>query len=165
MILLALLVLYFILSAQFESFVQPLIVLVTLPLGLVGSFWCLWLSGQTLNVMAFIGLIVMLGVTVNDAILKIDTINTRRDQHPDIPLADIVDQACELRLKPILMTTLTTVLALFPILLGSGLGNELQQPLAWAVIGGLTTGTFMAIFWIPILYLKMDKLVNRRRVK
>lgn len=164
-ILLALLVLYFILSAQFESFVQPLIVLITLPLGLVGSFWCLWLSGQTLNVMAFIGLIVMLGVTVNDAILKIDTINTRRDQYPDIALDDIVDQACELRLKPILMTTFTTVLALFPILIGSGLGNELQQPLAWAVIGGLSIGTFMAIFWIPILYLKMDKLVNRRRVK
>ncbi|QZT38185.1 efflux RND transporter permease subunit [Halosquirtibacter xylanolyticus] len=162
-IVLALLILYFILAAQFESFVQPLVVIVTLPLGMVGSFWCLWLSGQTLNVMAFIGIIVMLGVTVNDAILKIDTINTMRRRYPNRSVVDVVDEACELRLKPILMTTLTTVLALLPILFGGGLGNELQQPLALSVIGGLSIGTFMAIFWVPALYLQLTRWTEKGR--
>lgn len=144
------LLLYFILVAQFESFLQPLIVIFTLPIGVAGSMLALWLSGSSLNIMSGIGIIIMLGIIVNDSILKIDTINRLISRQ--IPLQQAVRNAGALRLKPILMTSLTTILALAPILFTSGLGSELQQPLVYSVIGGLTFGTIASLFFIPLAY-------------
>lgn len=150
-LLLSVILLYFILSAQFESFWQPIIVLLTLPLAISGSLLFLWASGQSLNLISAIGMVVMLGVIVNDAILKIDTIN-RLLRKEGRPLKQAIMVAGEIRLKPILMTSITTILALLPVLFSSGLGADLQRPLAIAVIGGLSIGTLTAIFFIPLSF-------------
>lgn len=157
------LLLYFILAAQFESFWQPLIVVFTLPLGIGGAFLVLLLCGATLNVMSAIGLVVMLGIMVNDAILKIDTINRLKAEFAEdasLSLVQIrekaIHQAGKIRLKPILMTSVTTILALIPIVFSSGLGADLQRPLVFAVIGGLTIGTVTALYFVPLMYWFFD---------
>ncbi|MDF2158655.1 efflux RND transporter permease subunit [Algoriphagus sp. CAU 1675] len=155
----AVLLLYFILAAQFESFIQPLIVVLTLPLGIGGAFFVIWLAGATLNVMSAIGLVVMLGIMVNDAILKIDTINRLRkefgEREEGSPLENLelaLHKAGQIRLKPILMTSITTILALIPIIFSAGLGADLQRPLVYSVIGGLTIGTLTALYFVPLAY-------------
>jgi multidrug efflux pump subunit AcrB len=158
------LLLYFILAAQFESLVQPLIVVFTLPLGVAGAFIILLIGGSTLNVMSAIGLVVMLGIMVNDAILKIDTINRLKKEFGFDPqnadwtiLEKAIHEAGKIRLKPILMTSVTTILALIPIVFSSGLGADLQRPLVYAVIGGLTIGTGTALFFVPLMYWFIDR--------
>ena len=158
-LLISVLLLYFILAAQFESFIQPLIVVFTLPLGIGGAFLVLFLFGASLNVMSAIGLVVMLGIMVNDAILKIDTINRLRATYVEsdsISAAEALEMALhkagQIRLKPILMTSITTILALIPIVFSSGLGADLQRPLVYAVIGGLTIGTLTALYFVPLAY-------------
>ena len=156
--------LYFILAAQFESLVQPLIVIFTLPLGILGALLVLKLAGATLNVMSAIGIIVMLGIMVNDAILKIDTINrlSRNSEKSQITnhklqIAQAIARTGEIRLKPILMTSITTILALLPVVFSSGIGADLQRPLVYAVIGGLTIGTFTALYFVPLAYWFVSK--------
>lgn len=152
--------LYFILAAQFESLVQPLIVIFTLPLGISGALVVLTVAGGTLNVMSAIGIIVMLGIMVNDAILKIDTINRLRKEGVSrnggetkkAILEKAIAKTGEIRLKPILMTSITTILALLPVVFSEGLGADLQRPLVYAVIGGLTIGTFTALYFVPLAY-------------
>lgn len=158
-LLISVLLLYFILAAQFESFIQPLIVVFTLPLGIGGAFLVLWVFGASLNVMSAIGLVVMLGIMVNDAILKIDTINRLRATYVEsdsISASEALEMALhkagQIRLKPILMTSITTILALIPIVFSSGLGADLQRPLVFAVIGGLTIGTLTALYFVPLAY-------------
>ena len=158
-LMISVVLLYFILAAQFESLVQPLIVIFTLPLGILGALVVLSLTGGTLNVMSAIGVIVMLGIMVNDAILKIDTINrmVKRVDRSTIPnykehLSQAIAKTGEIRLKPILMTSITTILALLPVVFSSGLGADLQTPLVYAVIGGLTIGTFTALYFVPLAY-------------
>jgi len=158
-LMVSILLLYFILAAQFESFLQPLIVVFTLPLGVGGAFLVLWLTGTSLNVMSAIGLVVMLGIMVNDAILKIDTINrlrvtyqTKDELLAREALVKALYHAGEIRLKPIVMTSVTTILALIPVVFGAGLGADLQRPLVFSVIGGLTIGTFTALYFIPLAY-------------
>lgn len=157
-LLVAILLLYFILAAQFEDFLQPLIVMLTLPLGIGGAFLVLWLTGTSLNVMSAIGLVVMLGIMVNDAILKIDTINRLRSRYSedseglDTALEKALYMAGEIRLKPIVMTSVTTILALLPVVFSAGLGADLQRPLVFSVIGGLTIGTFTALYFVPLAY-------------
>lgn len=148
-LILSVVLLYFILSAQFESFVQPLIVIATLSLGIAGALLFLKLGGASLNVMSAIGLVAMLGIMVNDAILKIDTINQLRKNHD---LETAIHTAGMMRLKPILMTSLTTILAILPILFSSGIGADLQKPLVLAVMGGLSLGTITALYFVPLFY-------------
>ncbi|OEK06339.1 efflux RND transporter permease subunit [Roseivirga misakiensis] len=151
--------LYFILAAQFESLIQPLIVIFTLPLGILGALVVLKLAGITLNVMSAIGIIVMLGIMVNDAILKIDTINrfkaeiTSKDKSErKNMIAEAIAKTGQIRLKPILMTSITTILALLPVVFSAGIGADLQRPLVFSVIGGLTIGTFTALYFVPLAY-------------
>ncbi|GHE64117.1 efflux RND transporter permease subunit [Roseivirga thermotolerans] len=163
-LLISVALLYFILAAQFESLVQPMIVIFTLPLGILGALLILQFSGGSLNVMSAIGIIVMLGIMVNDAILKIDTINrlvrqidkTHRSAYKE-QLAMAIAKTGEIRLKPILMTSITTILALLPVVFSSGIGADLQRPLVFAVIGGLTIGTFTALFFVPLAYWFISK--------
>ncbi len=149
-LLISVLLLYFILAAQFESFVQPLIVLLELPIDMAGAMFLLWIFGESLNLMSAIGIIVMSGIIINDSILKIDTINRARWSGMDTLAA--IRLGGERRLKPIIMTSLTTILALSPFLFFSGLGAELQKPLALAVIGGMALGTFVSLYFIPLAY-------------
>ena len=141
--------LYLILAAQFESLRLPLVVILTVPVGIAGSVAALWLGGQSLNLVSLVGVIVMGGIVVNDAILKVDMM---RRFARELPIVEAAHRAGIRRLRPILMTTFTTVLAVLPILFSAGLGAELQRPLAWAVIGGLLAGTVASIYVIPLLF-------------
>jgi HAE1 family hydrophobic/amphiphilic exporter-1 len=147
---LAILLVYMIMAAQFESLKHPFIIIFTLPMGLVGSIWALLITGQTLNVISVIGMVVLAGIVVNDAIVKIDYTNQLRRR--GLPLRQAIMEASRVRLRPILMTTVTTILGLFPMALGLGRGSELQQPLAIAVIGGLFLATFLTLVLIPLIY-------------
>jgi multidrug efflux pump subunit AcrB len=155
---LALAMLYLILAAQFESLLQPFIVLLTVPLGMAGAFIALWWSGQSLNLVSLTGLVVMSGIVVNDAILKVDMMN--RLCRSGSSLAQATHLAGQRRLRPILMTSATTILALTPVLSGGGLGAELQRPLAYAVIGGLAAGTLASLYFVPLLYRVWWRLVR-----
>jgi multidrug efflux pump subunit AcrB len=149
-LLISVLLLYFILAAQFESFFQPLIVLVELPIDLAAALFMLWLFGETVNLMSAIGIIVMGGIIINDSILKIDTINrTRADGHTVLEAIHIAGQR---RLKPIIMTSMTTVLGMLPFLFFKGLGADLERPLSLTIIGGMTIGTLVSIYIVPIIY-------------
>jgi multidrug efflux pump subunit AcrB len=148
------LLMYFIITAEFESFTQPLIVMLSIPIGLAGSLILLWMSGGSINVMSAIGLVVVLGILDNDAILKIDRINSLRKK---MDLENAVFQAGMDRFKPIVMNTCTNVLALTPILFTSSLGGDLQRPVAITTIGGLIVATVAALYFVPILYWSLHK--------
>lgn len=140
---------YFIITAEFESFTMPVIVMLSIPIGIAGSLILLWSTGGSLNIMSGIGLVVVLGILDNDAILKIDRINTLRET---LPLNAAIEQAGLDRLKPIVMNTCTNVLAVTPIVFSSGLGADLQKPVAIATIGGLIVATLTALYFIPVVY-------------
>ncbi|UCC40581.1 MAG: efflux RND transporter permease subunit [Candidatus Aminicenantes bacterium] len=156
---LAVLLVYMIMAAQFESLLHPFLILFTLPMGLTGAIWALFLTGQTINVISVIGTVVLAGIVVNDAIVKIDYTNQLRKK--GMPLREAVMEASRVRLRPILMTTVTTAFGLFPMSLGLGRGSELQQPLAISVIGGLILATFLTLILIPVAY----ELGERRKEK
>ncbi|PKQ66749.1 efflux RND transporter permease subunit [Raineya orbicola] len=149
-LLIAALLLYLILTVEFESLTQPLVVLCTLPLGFTGSLLGIWLGGATLNIMSVIGLVVMLGIIDNEAILKIDTINRLRKE--GMGFEEAISKAGEICFKPVLMTSLTNILALIPFLFDTGIGGDLQRPFVLAIIGGLTFGTFTALFFVSLAY-------------
>lgn len=149
-LLIATVLLYLILTVEFESLRQPLVVLCTLPLGFTGSLLGLWIGGASLNVMSVIGLVVMLGIIDNEAILKIDTINRLRKEGMNVEEA--ISKAGEICFKPVLMTSLTNILALIPFLFDTGIGGDLQRPFVLAIIGGLSFGTFTALFFVSLAY-------------
>ena len=149
-LLISVLLMYFILCAQFESFLQPLIVLVEIPIDIAFALITLWLFGHTLNLMSAIGIIVTCGIVVNDSILKIDSINELRKA--GTPLFEAIHTAGRRRLRPIIMTSLTTIFAMVPLLFASDMGSELQKPLSIAMIGSMLLGTLVSLFIIPLIY-------------
>lgn len=155
----SLLLMYFILCAQFGSFVQPLIVLLEIPVDTAFALITLWVCGHTLNLMSAIGIIVTCGIVVNDSILKLDAINEYRAA--GMGLSEAIHTAGVRRLRPIVMTSLTTILAMVPMLFTSDMGSELQRPLAIAMIGSMVMGTLVSIFIIPVIYW----LIYRRNEK
>lgn len=149
-LLVSVLLMYFILCAQFESFLQPLIVLLEIPVDTAFALLSLWLFGHTLNLMSAIGIIVTCGIVVNDSILKIDSINELRKG--GMPLEEAIHTAGRRRLRAIIMTSLTTVFAMLPLLFTDDMGSELQRPLAIAMIGSMLLGTLVSLFIIPLIY-------------
>ena len=147
---LSLLLVYLILAAQFENLVQPLIIMMSVPLAAAGVALALGIAGQSINLMSLMGCVVLVGIVVNDAIIKTDSINRRRAA--GIPVRTAIIVAGRDRVRPILMTTITTVLGLLPLTLGFGQGSELRAPLAIAVMGGLISATALTLFIIPVLY-------------
>jgi multidrug efflux pump subunit AcrB len=149
-LLVALLLLYFILAAQFESLTQPLIVLLEIPIDIAGALLLVLFWGGTINLMTMIGLIVMSGVIINDSILKVDTINNLRRE--GLGLVEAIYTGGSRRLKPILMVAMASLISTAPILFSSGVGSELQRPMALALIGGMSLGTVVSLFFIPLAY-------------
>ncbi|MEO6245484.1 MAG: efflux RND transporter permease subunit [Opitutaceae bacterium] len=147
---LALFLVYIVMASQFESLLQPLLIMMTVPLALIGVVVVLWLGGYPVSIMVFLGLIILAGIVVNNAIVLIDYINTLRDRGLELSVA--ISEAGRARLRPILMTTLTTVLGLVPMALGLGEGAEIRAPMAITVIVGLTTSTLLTLVVIPTLY-------------
>ncbi|HUP00849.1 MAG TPA: efflux RND transporter permease subunit [Gemmatimonadota bacterium] len=148
--LLALILVTMILAAQFESVVQPLVVLLAVPMALVGAVLALVLTGSGLNTMSLIGIVVLLGIAVNDAIIKVDFINQARNAGLD--LRGAILEAGRARLRPIVMTSVTTILGLLPMAIGLGSGAELRAPIAVAVIGGMITSTVLTLLIVPVFY-------------
>jgi HAE1 family hydrophobic/amphiphilic exporter-1 len=155
---LALVLVYMILAAQFESFVHPFTILMAVPLALVGAVGALVVTGQGLNTMSLIGVVILVGIVVNDAIVKVDFINQARRQGRG--LRGAILEAGRVRLRPILMTTVTTVLGLFPMALGIGRGSDLRAPLAIAVIGGLIMATALTLVIVPVVYQTVERLMG-----
>jgi len=160
-LILAVVLMYMVMASQFESLLDPLLILVTIPLGAIGVILMLVLTGTSLNVQSYIGITMLSGIVVNNAIVLIDYINRLRRSEPDADIADIIRRAGLRRFRPILMTTLTTVMAMTPIALGWGEGGELQAPMARVVIGGLTSGTLITLLAIPLL----AQFVHRRKAR
>lgn len=146
----SLILVYFILAAQFESLTVPFVIITAVPLASTGVVTTLWLTGNTLNLMSLLGCIVLVGIVVNDSIVKVDFIHRRFRTSGDLRLA-ILD-AGRKRFRPICMTTLTTVCGLLPMAMSSGSGAELRRPLAWAIVGGISLATLLTLIVIPIIY-------------
>jgi HAE1 family hydrophobic/amphiphilic exporter-1 len=157
----AILLMYMVMAAQFESLLHPLLILVSVPLGAIGVILILVFTETTLNVQSYIGIVMLAGIVVNNAIVLIDYANQLRESEPETQLRDVIIKASRRRFRPILMTTLTTVLAMLPLGLGWGEGSELQAPMARVVIGGLISGTLITLVAIPLLY----QAVEGRRQK
>jgi len=160
-LILAVLLVYMIMAAQFESLWQPFIIMFTVPFSLIGVALALLVTHTSLNAIVLMGVIMLGGIVVNNAIVLIDYINTVRRE--GIEIEEAVRRAGMTRLRPILMTTLTTVLGLLPLALGLGEGAELSAPLAITVIGGLSSATFLTLLVIPYFYLIGEKVFERRK--
>ena len=161
----ALLLLYFILAAQFESIIQPMIILLEVVIDVAMVMLALYVCGESLNIMSMIGIIVACGIIINDSILKVDTINRlyRRNKQDgnagNLHLLKAIMTAGHMRLKPIVMTSLTTVLAIVPLLHRGDMGSALQYPLSFAIIIGMSVGTMVSLFLVPL----MSYLIYRKR--
>jgi HAE1 family hydrophobic/amphiphilic exporter-1 len=152
---LAVFLVYLVMASQFESLIHPLVILFTIPLALVGAVLALFITGTTVNVVAFIGVIMLAGIVVNNAIVLVDLINQLQAQGMEKISAII--EAGTARLRPILMTTLTTALGLLPMAIGIGEGAEVRTPMAITVIGGLLVSTLLTLVVIPVVYSLMDR--------
>ncbi|MFM9050728.1 MAG: efflux RND transporter permease subunit [Bacteroidota bacterium] len=152
--LLALLLIYLVLAAQFESFRDPLTIMVTVPLALAGALLSLWLTGQTLNIFSEIGMIMLIGLVTKNGILIVEFANKKRDE--GLSISDAVIQAASQRLRPILMTTLATALGALPIAIGLGSSASSRAPLGIVVVGGLIFSLVLTLFMIPALYLSIS---------
>ena len=162
--ILALILVYMVMAAQFESLRDPLIILFSVPLALIGIVLMLLMTETTFNIQAFLGVIVLVGIVVNNAIVLLDYTNRlRREQRWD--LREVVITAGSRRLRPILMTTITTMLGLAPMALGLGEGGELQAPMARVVIGGLATSTLITLVVIPVVYMTLEERAERAAVR
>ncbi len=146
---------YMILASQFRSLVDPLVIMFSVPLGISGVFAALWLTGTSLSVNSFMGIIMMVGIVVSNGVLLVDF--ARVLQSRGMPLLEATVLAGKTRLRPILMTTIATIVGLVPMALGIGEGSETNLPLARAVIGGLTVSTFFTLFLIPALYTLLER--------
>lgn len=160
-IILAILLVYMIMAAKFENIIQPFIIMFTVPMGLVGAFLFLLISGNTLNIISGIGILVLIGIGVNDAIVKVEYSNQLRDEGK--PVREAILTASRVRLRPILMTTFTTIFGLVPMAMLSSTGSELQRPLALVIIGGLLFTTFLTLVLIPVSYEFVENLKSKRK--
>ncbi len=152
---LAVFLVYLVMASQFESLIHPFVILFTIPLALIGAVLALFVTGTTLNIVAFIGVIMLAGIVVNNAIVLVDLINQLKAEGKQ--RIDAIMEAGTARLRPILMTSLTTALGLLPMALGFGEGSEVRTPMAITVIGGLTVSTFLTLLVIPVVYSLMDR--------
>ncbi|HLU99991.1 MAG TPA: efflux RND transporter permease subunit, partial [Acidobacteriota bacterium] len=158
-IIMAVILIYMVMAAQFERLLDPLIIMLSVPLAVIGVVPTLLLTGTTINIQSLMGMIMLIGIVVNNAIVLVDYINLmRREKGMDIHSAIV--HSGRLRLRPILMTTMTTVLGLVPLALGFGAGAEIQASLARVVIGGLTASTLITLVFIPVVYSSKETAVS-----
>ena len=155
-LLLSIVLVYMVMASQFESLVHPFTILLTIPLAGIGAVFIFLILGQTLNIMALIGIIMLVGIAVNDSIILVDAINQLK--RAGLSRLDAIMEAGQRRIRPIIMTSVTTMLALLPLTFGFGEGAALRAPMALAVIGGLITSTLLTLVVIPSVYLKLDQL-------
>lgn len=159
----AIVLVYMVLASQFNSFLQPLVVMVAQPLAVVGGGAALWLAGHTLNIYSMVGLVLLVGLVAKNSILLVDLTNQLRQKGADIDAALL--EACPVRMRPVLMTSLTIVLALLPAALGVGAGADTNGPMAVAVIGGMISSTLLTLVVVPAVYSLVEHAVTRLQQK
>jgi hydrophobic/amphiphilic exporter-1 (mainly G- bacteria), HAE1 family len=152
-----------IMAAQLESLMHPFLIMFTVPMGVAGSLLAMGLTGQTFNVISIIGQVVLIGLVVDNAIVKIDFTNQLR--RAGAGLREAVSESSQLRLRPILMSTISTLFGLIPMALGLEEGAELMKPMAIVVIGGLTVSTFLTLLIIPVIYEAVEERKERKRLR
>jgi multidrug efflux pump len=158
---LAVIFIFLVLSAQFESFVHPLVILLSVPLAVVGAVVSLFLLGQSMNIYSQIGLVMLIGLVTKNAILIVEFSNQLRARGRSIPEA--VQEAARIRLRPILMTSLSTVFGILPIAIGLGAGAESRQPLGIAIVGGILFSTFLTLLLVPVVYSMLARFTPTRQ--
>ena len=157
-LILSVILVYMVLASQFESLIHPFTILLTIPMAGVGAILIFFFLGNPLNIMAYIGIIMLVGIAVNDSIILVDAINQlKRDGQKTI---DAIIGAGQQRIRPIIMTSLTTILALLPLTIGFGESASLRSPMALAVIGGLVTSTILTLIVIPCVYAVFDQFIH-----
>lgn len=161
-IFMAVVLIYMVMAAQFERFLDPLIVMLAVPLAVVGVVPTLLITGTTINMQSLMGMIMLVGIVVNNAIVLVDYINLMRREE-NLPIREAVFAAAKRRLRPILMTTCTTILGMLPLSFGTGAGGEIQASMARAVIGGLSVSTVITLVLIPVAYISIHGLIARLR--
>lgn len=155
-LLLSVVLVYMVMASQFESLLHPFTILLTIPLALVGAIWLFFITDITINIMGVIGLIMLSGIAVNNSIILVDRINQLKEG--GLPLMDAILEAAQQRIRPILMTSLTTILSLLPMAVAFGEGASLRTPMAIAVIGGLVTSTILSLIVIPCVYYLFEQM-------
>lgn len=164
-ILLGILLMYMIMAAQFESVSQPAIILCTVPLALIGVELSLLISRSTFSVVSCIGVLMLMGIIVNNAIVLIDFINNTRSENPDMDRFEAVVYSGKTRMRPILMTSLTSILGFLPMAVSTASGAEMMRPMAIVLLGGLFIGTFLTLFFIPVMYIAFDNRKMKRKAR
>lgn len=154
-LVLSVVLVYMVMASQFESLLHPFTILLTIPLAVVGAILLFWITGTTINIMGVIGIVMLGGIAVNNSIILVDRITQIKES--GVELTDAIVQAGQQRIRPIIMTTLTTILALLPMTFGFGDGASLRSPMAIAVIGGLVTSTILSLIVIPCVYMVLEQ--------
>ena len=161
-IVLAVVLVYIVMAAQFESFKYPFVIMFSVPLMVIGVALGLFVTNTPISVTAVIGILVLVGIVVNNGIVLVDYINQRKEA--GMSSYDAIISSVRDRVRPILMTALTTMLGLLPLALGLGEGTEMNQPMGIVVIGGLISSTFLTLYIVPIIYSLLDRQTRRRAV-
>jgi multidrug efflux pump len=160
LVLAAVVTMYIVLGVLYESYIHPITILSTLPSAALGALLALMLSRTDLDLMAVIGIILLIGIVKKNAIMMID-FALDAERHQGMTPRQAIEQACLLRFRPILMTTLCALLGALPLMLGSGVGSELRQPLGVTLVGGLLVSQWLTLFTTPVIYLQLDAWAKR----
>jgi multidrug efflux pump len=162
MFLLAIIFIYLVLSAQFESFVHPFTILLSVPLAVFGALFTLYVFGESLNIYSQIGLIMLIGLVTKNGILIVEFANQQRVK--GLSINDAVREAATIRLRPILMTSLATIFGILPIAIGLGAGAESRRPLGLVIVGGMLFSTFLTLLIIPVVYSFLARFTSTSKI-
>lgn len=161
-LIMGIMVAYMILAIQFNSFIHPVTVLMALPFSLTGALLILWMTQTSLNLFSYIGIIVLMGIAKKNSILLVEFTNQIRQRNPDKSIKDALVEACPIRLRPVLMTSVATVAAAFPLIIGNSIGQETRTPMGLTIIGGTIVSTIFTLFVVPCVYLLLSHFESKR---